>query len=180
MSYCRRCEECIIYFDPQILSRSHIESIIIRSYLQIKWRQCRYYTVSNVYGLMKKSPPPKKNFWLKSCIRPSISRLQTTHPRGKISIIQSSRLLIHFLGGYQYIRIFAAGEREIMGRIWIYTVCPRSSDPFYIVTYHIKWVTTSLTCCSFNENTRSNKMDIGMSMAPEGLHVVSQNNCDLH
>ena len=27
--------------------------------------------------------------------------------------------------------------------MFIYTVCPRSSDPFYIVTYHIKWVTTS-------------------------------------
>ena len=25
------------------------------------------------------------------------------------------------------------------------TVCPRSCDPFYIVTYHIKWVTTSWT-----------------------------------
>ena len=25
----------------------------------------------------------------------------------------------------------------------IYTVCPRSSDPFYVVTYCIKWVTTS-------------------------------------
>ena len=23
------------------------------------------------------------------------------------------------------------------------TVCPRSSDPFYIVSYYIKWVTTS-------------------------------------
>ena len=26
-----------------------------------------------------------------------------------------------------------------------YTVCPRSSDPFYIVSYYIKWVTTSWT-----------------------------------
>ena len=26
-----------------------------------------------------------------------------------------------------------------------YTVCPRSSDPFYIVSYNIKWVTTSWT-----------------------------------
>ena len=26
-----------------------------------------------------------------------------------------------------------------------YTVCPGSSDPFYIVTYYIKWVTTSWT-----------------------------------
>ena len=25
------------------------------------------------------------------------------------------------------------------------TICPVSSDPFYIVTYHIKWVTTFLT-----------------------------------
>ena len=25
------------------------------------------------------------------------------------------------------------------------TICPRSSDPFYIVTYFIKWVTTSWT-----------------------------------
>ena len=27
----------------------------------------------------------------------------------------------------------------------IITVCPRSSDPFYVVTYYIKWVTTSWT-----------------------------------
>ena len=26
-----------------------------------------------------------------------------------------------------------------------YTICPRSSDPFYKVTYYIKWVTTSWT-----------------------------------
>ena len=24
-----------------------------------------------------------------------------------------------------------------------YTICPRSSDPFYVVTYYIKWVITS-------------------------------------
>ena len=28
-----------------------------------------------------------------------------------------------------------------------YTVCPRSSDPFYVVTYYINWVTTSWTYC---------------------------------
>ena len=27
----------------------------------------------------------------------------------------------------------------------LHTVCPGSSDPFYIVTYYIKWVTTSWT-----------------------------------
>ena len=26
-----------------------------------------------------------------------------------------------------------------------YTVCPGSSDPFYVVSYNIKWVTTSWT-----------------------------------
>ena len=28
---------------------------------------------------------------------------------------------------------------------WLITVYPRSSDPFYVVTYYINWVTTSLT-----------------------------------
>ena len=27
----------------------------------------------------------------------------------------------------------------------IHTVCPGSSDPFYIVTYNVNWVTTSWT-----------------------------------
>ena len=30
------------------------------------------------------------------------------------------------------------------------TVCPGSSDPFYVVTYYIKWVTTSWTHSTFN------------------------------
>ena len=32
-------------------------------------------------------------------------------------------------------------------RIISYTVCPRSSDPFYIVTNYTIWVTTSWTYC---------------------------------
>ena len=32
---------------------------------------------------------------------------------------------------------------------YIHTVCPGSSDPFYIVTYYIKWDTTSWTYCTF-------------------------------
>ena len=31
----------------------------------------------------------------------------------------------------------------------LYTVCPRSSDPFYIVRYYIQWVTTSWTYSNF-------------------------------
>ena len=33
----------------------------------------------------------------------------------------------------------------LLEHIFIYMVCPGSSDPFYIVTYFIKWVTTSWT-----------------------------------
>ena len=29
------------------------------------------------------------------------------------------------------------------------TVCPRSSDPFYTVSYYMKWITTSWTSSSF-------------------------------
>ena len=30
--------------------------------------------------------------------------------------------------------------------VWkMHTLCPRSSNPFYIATYYIKWVTTSWT-----------------------------------
>ena len=32
-----------------------------------------------------------------------------------------------------------------------YTVCPRSSDSFYILTYYIKWVTISWTHSIFFE-----------------------------
>ena len=31
---------------------------------------------------------------------------------------------------------------------FLYTVCPGSNDPFYIVTHDIKWVTTSWTYSS--------------------------------
>ena len=36
-------------------------------------------------------------------------------------------------------------KKRYNGEFCILTVCPRSSDPFYIVTYYIKWVTTSWT-----------------------------------
>ena len=35
------------------------------------------------------------------------------------------------------------------------TVCPGSSDPFYIVTNYIKWVTTSWTYCTIMIKCRS-------------------------
>ena len=31
-----------------------------------------------------------------------------------------------------------------------HTVCPRSSDPFYIVTHYVNWVTTSWAYSMFN------------------------------
>ena len=37
---------------------------------------------------------------------------------------------------------------------YIHTVCPRSSDPFYIVSYYIKWVTASWTYRNLSEKKR--------------------------
>ena len=34
----------------------------------------------------------------------------------------------------------------------LYTVCPRGSDPFHIVNYYIKWVTTSWTYSNKNQD----------------------------
>ena len=34
------------------------------------------------------------------------------------------------------------------------TVCPRSSDSFYVVTYYIKWVTTSWTYSIYHDDLR--------------------------
>ena len=40
----------------------------------------------------------------------------------------------------------AAGIIQNKISVWKkYTVCSKSSDPFYVVTYYIKWVTTSWT-----------------------------------
>ena len=41
----------------------------------------------------------------------------------------------------------------------VYTVCPRSSDPFYTVSYFIKWVTTSWTCSIFRKRESERKYD---------------------
>ena len=35
--------------------------------------------------------------------------------------------------------------KYLNSEIYTYTVCPGSSDPSYLVTYYIKWVTTSWT-----------------------------------
>ena len=40
---------------------------------------------------------------------------------------------------------FCAKMSSKKKHIWYSTVCPISSDPFYVVTYFIKWVTTSWT-----------------------------------
>ena len=65
-----------------------------------------------------------------------------------------SRALLHdcsavFLLTQKFTRALCNQNFAIgMGQISIlFTVCPGSSDPFYIVCYYIKWVTTSWTYC---------------------------------
>ena len=38
----------------------------------------------------------------------------------------------------------------------VITVCPGSSDPFYVVSYYIKWVTTSWTYSILDGNSEKN------------------------
>ena len=46
------------------------------------------------------------------------------------------------------------------------TVCPRSSDPFYIVCYYIIWVTTSWTYCTITNLWLVPKLDFLSSATP--------------
>ena len=57
-----------------------------------------------------------------------------------------SLILPHLL--YIFTVVHALNVVFIFARIWAFyvnTVCPRSSDPFYILTFYIKLVTTSWT-----------------------------------
>ena len=45
------------------------------------------------------------------------------------------------------------------------TVCPKSSDPFHIISYYIKWVTTSWTHSTLNA-TRPQKQLKNLSYKP--------------
>ena len=47
----------------------------------------------------------------------------------------------------------ASQEENLEVRYIVLTVCPRSPDPFYIVTYCINWVKTSSTVYTFRSGT---------------------------
>ena len=51
------------------------------------------------------------------------------------------------------------------------TVCPGSSDPFYIVTYYIKWVTTSWTHIITSQGQFFKYHDIGKNLAIESVFI---------
>ena len=47
-------------------------------------------------------------------------------------------------------------KQQGYGLSFSYTICLGSSDPFYIVTYYIKWVTTSWTYSRMVYNNNKN------------------------
>ena len=49
-----------------------------------------------------------------------------------------------------------------------HTVCPGSSGPFYIVTYYIKWVTTSLT---YSKRERKAEKELHLSLPVRSMFV---------
>ena len=52
----------------------------------------------------------------------------------------------------------------------LHTICPGSSDPFYIVTYYIKWVITSWTHSINNLNIYEFVTEIG----PVTFKIISK------
>ena len=57
--------------------------------------------------------------------------------------VESVRVLVVVAGGQLYMVLVLDG-----------TICPRSIDPFYIVTYYIKWVTTFWTDSTYYFNVK--------------------------
>ena len=53
-------------------------------------------------------------------------------------------MLLHHISGIRIIQVHNGLFSTIL---MPFTVCPGSSDPFYIASYYIKWVTTSWTYC---------------------------------
>ena len=54
----------------------------------------------------------------------------------------------------------------------VHTICPRSSDPFYIVSYCIKWVTTS-----WNVRTRCARVNRSFLKINFKFRVIDLNKC---
>ena len=61
---------------------------------------------------------------------------------------------------YYWVERYGIDNKHVYFSTWLYglriftgsdhiTVCPRSSDPFYILSYYIKWVTISWTYSTF-------------------------------
>ena len=67
----------------------------------------------------------------------------------KVQIFSKLSFSLYYIICTKYICVLNIFDFIRSWTTWIYcvlrTVCPRSSDPFHIVTYYIKWVTTSWT-----------------------------------
>ena len=62
-----------------------------------------------------------------------------------IYITQLYRQCLPLEGLFCKARLYSSWDEQEIYTMLIHTVCPGRSDPFYIVTFYIKWVTTSWT-----------------------------------
>ena len=53
----------------------------------------------------------------------------------------------------------------------IHTVCPRSSDQFYIVSYDIKWITTSWTYSIWRISLKRIRIQFLWGLDPDPIHL---------
>ena len=87
------------------------------------------------------------------------------------------------MGHYSFLRFlkknWGGGARDqtlfFSGLKIMHTVCPRNSDPFYIITYYINWVTTSWTDGIFISLDKIEKHDLFLqyeTFAPTYEHDI--------
>ena len=63
---------------------------------------------------------------------------------------------------------------KVKKKWYLYTICPGSSDPFYVVTYYKKWVTTSYTQYGNDHEHFSHKI---FSLFPFEEYILCQILC---
>ena len=78
-----------------------------------------------------------------------------------------TRLLVHTIACWVWIQHGSPWSFHIKKPPYvIVTASPRSSDPFYIVTYYIKWVTTSWTYSKYIDTNLFSNFKLHTTVCP--------------
>ena len=132
---------------------------VLKKESTLVWSHCRSFTFNAIQKIKLLT------FWL--CVRETlfvpIVKANTVlyNPCFYLFVIMCSRLLVSLQAPnvalqllYSVLARFSVSSTKLNKQYHTLkvdepdSVCPRSLDSFYIVTYHTKWVKNSLTCSS--------------------------------